>query len=590
MKQRHAMGVLWTVLGLVAGFLFFLTLVPPVSRDALVHHLAVAKLYARAGAMVELPAMPWSYYPMNMTLAYWAALEWGNDILPKWIHLGLGLGTAGLIARYLAKELGRVWGLGGALVFLTLPVVMKLSTTAYVDLGLAFFSLAATLALLRAWDRGFSRWRDTAWVGLFCGLALGIKYNGLILAALLFFLIPLALVRHPDSNSRLNRRALGHALVFLMTLALAYAPTGVRNAAWTGNPVYPLYDAPIQSLVSALGGPTRPRAGVGETAVLPGRGISVRRDLHGESGLDIALLPLRIFLQGRDGDPQYFDGRLSPVLLLFLPLIVFWPTLPRAWKPHVAVLLAIAWGYIFLALGTAEVRVRYLMPVVPHLSLLSVFGAAFLWKRWTGKIPDRVEATVGEAREKDSPSRRLGRRWGRIGAALALGTFALSGIWISSGYGLSLYQYVDPMAYLSGELDRDAYVARFRREHPAHVWLNENLDGGDRVYSILLGRRGYYLDVPYVPDARGTHLRDLLYRGRAPMDSDAALDRLRTLGITHLVIDLGPTRLWLSSRPKDDGLRLAGFFRDHTRLVFSKNRVHVYALEPGSSPSVQSKN
>ena len=47
-----------------------MSIVPPVSKDALVHHLAVPKLYLRHGGIYEIPFMDFSYYPMNLDLLY----------------------------------------------------------------------------------------------------------------------------------------------------------------------------------------------------------------------------------------------------------------------------------------------------------------------------------------------------------------------------------------------------------------------------------------------------------------------------------------------------------------------------------------
>ena len=51
--------------------------VPPVSRDALTHHLAVPKLYLSHGGIYEIPSIAFSYYPMNLDLLYWSfPLSW----------------------------------------------------------------------------------------------------------------------------------------------------------------------------------------------------------------------------------------------------------------------------------------------------------------------------------------------------------------------------------------------------------------------------------------------------------------------------------------------------------------------------------
>lgn len=130
--------------------------VPPVSRDALTHHLVVPKLYLQQGKMVELPAIPFSYYPMNLDLLYILPLYFGNDIVPKFIHFLFALMTAGLLFGFLKKRLGTLYALFGCLMFLSTPVIVKLSITVYVDLGLVFFSTAALIYLIKWSEAGFS--------------------------------------------------------------------------------------------------------------------------------------------------------------------------------------------------------------------------------------------------------------------------------------------------------------------------------------------------------------------------------------------------------------------------------------------------
>ena len=77
---------------------FFMGSVPPVSRDALTHHLAVPKLWIEKGGLVEIPSIPFSYYPMNLDLLYAIPLYFGNDIITKYIHFSFALFTAFLIS------------------------------------------------------------------------------------------------------------------------------------------------------------------------------------------------------------------------------------------------------------------------------------------------------------------------------------------------------------------------------------------------------------------------------------------------------------------------------------------------------------
>ncbi|NTV34523.1 MAG: hypothetical protein HGA50_14695, partial [Deltaproteobacteria bacterium] len=103
-SARYVSVLLAGLLVLVVLCIVFLSLVPPVSKDELVHHLAVPKLYLKHGAMIELPFMPFSYYPMNLDLLYLIPLYFGNDIIPKFIHFSFALLTAGLLFGYLKRR------------------------------------------------------------------------------------------------------------------------------------------------------------------------------------------------------------------------------------------------------------------------------------------------------------------------------------------------------------------------------------------------------------------------------------------------------------------------------------------------------
>ncbi len=58
-----------------------LDLTPPISRDALIHHLAIPKLWLLHGGVYEIPWAVYSYYPMNINILYLIPLYFGNDVL-----------------------------------------------------------------------------------------------------------------------------------------------------------------------------------------------------------------------------------------------------------------------------------------------------------------------------------------------------------------------------------------------------------------------------------------------------------------------------------------------------------------------------
>ena len=96
---------LFSAILVLLGIEIIFNLTPPISRDALIHHLAVPKLWLKHGEFYEIPWAEYSYYPMYINLLYTVCLYFKNDIVPKFIHLAFGLGTGWLIYSYL-KETG----------------------------------------------------------------------------------------------------------------------------------------------------------------------------------------------------------------------------------------------------------------------------------------------------------------------------------------------------------------------------------------------------------------------------------------------------------------------------------------------------
>jgi hypothetical protein len=172
--------------------------------------------------MYEIPFMPFSYFPMNLHLLYMVPLYFGNDIIPKFIHFGFALLTAWLIFSYLQRRLSTAYGLLGVIFFLSVPIILKLSINVYVDLGLIFFSTASLLLLLRWIESGFQK-RYLVISAVFCGLAMGTKYNGLITFGLLTLFVPFVYSRY-NRGGRPGYRFRCPGSHFLFYLSAAFLP------------------------------------------------------------------------------------------------------------------------------------------------------------------------------------------------------------------------------------------------------------------------------------------------------------------------------------------------------------------------------
>ena len=540
---------LWLIIaGLIASILI-LCWVPPVSKDALVHHLTIPKMYLKHGGIYEIPSMPFSYYPMNLDLLYMIPLYFGNDIVPKFIHFGFALLTAWLIFHYLQRKMNTVYALLGAIFLLSVPIIIKLSITVYVDLGVIFFSTASLLLFLK-WIESHFQVRFLIFSAILCGLAMGTKYNGLVTFFLLTLFVPFIASRYAKDKKPGFIRSAGYGTLFLFIALLFFSPWMVKNYRWKNNPIYPLYNqwfnpphAPPENIRHREGDKT-----------ISNEIITFRNIIYHETWWQIALLPLRIFFQGKDGNPQYFDGKLNP-FLLFLPVFAFYRIRegPQDLRNEKKILLAFAILFFGFAFFSSVMRMRYISPIIPPLVILSVFG-----------LKNIVE--IARALHTNT-AKHLG-----LGLLFLMLTFSFT---LNAYYVISQFRYVDPLNYLNGTLSRDDYISKYRHEYPAMQYVNKHLPSDAVILLIFLGKRGYYCDREYLFDMNT--LGQLVKKSNRP---EEVLKGLRTKGITHLLINDNIFLKWLKADLTQKDQKLFGeFINRHVKLLFFKSGYVLYGLD-----------
>jgi 4-amino-4-deoxy-L-arabinose transferase-like glycosyltransferase len=530
--------------------------VPPVSRDALTHHLAVPKLYIEHGGMVEIPYIPFSYYPMNLDLLYILPLHFGNDILPKLIHYAFALLTAGLIHGYLKKRLDTLYAWAGVFIFLTVPVILKLSITVYVDLGLVFFITAALVYLFKWMEDGL-QFRHLAISAVFCGLGLGTKYNGLVALFILVLFIAYAFI-HTDkgvNNKRKQVKAVGYAAAYFIIAALVFSPWMVRNVLWKGNPIYPLYNSvfnssPVKTTSPAdaeLDAQIKERTG-GWTH------LAVRRILYNESWIQLALIPFRMFFVGQDNDPKYFDGKLNPFLLL-LPIFAFFYThhsTSQTVRLEMRMLLLFSILFMLISFLRTSIRIRYITPIIPALTILSVLGLHNLMRYFNDR--------------KLRPTRQIGTASLTVVVLLMLG--------MNTAYIVNQFGLVKPFDYISGRVDREAYILRHRPEYAVFDYANRHLPQDARIMGLYMGNRRYYCDRKLI-FAENNLAKEVI---RA--QSAEHIGRLfKRRGYTHLMLNFKLFKQWTNGLTDREKKILVEFLNKDLKLIYRKDGYGLFRLK-----------
>jgi len=499
-------------------------LTPPVSRDALIHHLAIPKWYIKYHGVVDIPFSIPSYYPPFMEMLYAAALLLSSDILAKLIHFACYVGAL-LFTFCLAKHfLYRAMALMAVLLFSSLPVVFQVSSIAYADLGLTFFTLGGLIALYH-----WSQIRSRGWLllgALMTGWAVGCKYNGLMVL-FIFFMGIISIHLRWKSSIRVTIRTLTIFLLMVLTANILWLG---RNYWFAGNPVYPL----ANNIIGKPWLPNQPRYSQ----------FQIRKMLYGETLWDQILLPWNISIKTKSKACHELDGVISPVFLMILPF--FLCLLKKA--GGVKRLAYISLLYFLFFWASSRVRLRYLIPIYPLLGIITAYTVAAWELKW-----------------------RKG-----LGIAVLCLAFLLNLYWL-----LVYTAAVKPIDFLLGKESRRSFLCRHIPSYPVFEFINVHLPPDAKVmflYGGKYGNDGYYLDRDYFYDSRymGYTAKEIIRMVDTP---EGIQKEFRSRGITHFLINWQRLQLDFATSLSAKDMRLfKKFCRSFLRLEFESGNSFLYRL------------
>ena len=252
-------GFLWCLVPYVFLILWGSTM-PPWDFDVREYHLQVPKEWYRAGSITFLPHNVYGNMPLGaemhalLGMALWG--DWWHGALVGKVVMGLFSPLAALAVLAAGRRFfSMTAGVAGAVLCLSTPWLVKTAATGFNEGVLAFYAFMAVYALLLA-----ARDPRPAWIllsGFFIGSAISTKYTALAMVALPLWLWVLA---GPAVVARVRRwweqrkgegegaeeaaplpKLAWQAAALLMAAAIASSgPWLVKNAWFTGNPVYPL--------------------------------------------------------------------------------------------------------------------------------------------------------------------------------------------------------------------------------------------------------------------------------------------------------------------------------------------------------------
>jgi hypothetical protein len=202
------------------------------NQDAVAYHLLGPTVWLREGVIRPVLDNSHTAFPQIPETLFAVLLTIGGDRAPdfsSWLMLGLLLLISAGLAMRMGLNTSQGWWV--AAIVATMPAVYAGSHNCFVDGLFAAFVLAAARV-------GFDieSIREWAVFGVFCGLAMGTKYTGLLAVPALAICCAFVLLNRDPLSRSVGIRNLGLAMAIAAVVA---SPFYLRNWIFLGCPIYP---------------------------------------------------------------------------------------------------------------------------------------------------------------------------------------------------------------------------------------------------------------------------------------------------------------------------------------------------------------
>ena len=286
----------------------------------------------------------------------------------------------------------------------------------------------------------------------------------------------------------------------------------------------------------------------------------MREVMYGESFWETLLIPIRMFFQGRDNSYQYFQGALNPILIVFSPFIL----LSKRYVKDKLVFVLFSVFFVIMAYFLTAKQVRYILPVLPFLTILAVMG-----------IKDLVDKLEGKT------FRSSFRFPKNIKSIVRTSIFAIVSILLIYNlvYLKNRINIIKPFPYLLGQETKKTYLKHHLLHYDAVEYINHNLPDDARVFTMFLGRRGYYLDRTYKNEP-SFGMSTISHMVNSSTDEEIFKEYVTSLKVTHILMRTDLVNKFLQDNfSKKEIKRFMNLLKKHWKMIYEHRGYAVWEIQ-----------
>lgn len=129
-----------------------------------------------------------------------------------------------------------------------------------------------------------------------------------------------------------------------------------------------------------------------------------------------------------------------------------------------------------------------------------------------------------------------------------------------------------------GKESREAFLKRHLLHYDAVKYINNNLSMDAKIFTIFLGRRGYYLDRDYQNESSfgASTIRNMVNRSD---DEEKFLEYIRSMDVTHILMRTDLVYNYLKDNFSIEEInRFMNLVKKHWKLLYEYNGHSVWDI------------